>query len=99
MARATEKRIARKRRHLRVRKKVSGNAEIPRLNVYRSLKHIYAQLIDDHSGRTLVFASIGSLQGQLTTPKSSSARWWGASCQRNLRYRVSCICAEDLLEK
>ncbi|MGI6307291.1 MAG: 50S ribosomal protein L18 [Dethiobacteria bacterium] len=80
MARATEKRIARKRRHLRVRKKVSGNAEIPRLNVYRSLKHIYAQLIDDHSGRTLVFASTldPSLQGQLTTPgNQDSARLVG----------------------
>lgn len=80
MARATEKRIARKRRHLRVRKKVSGNAEIPRLNVYRSLKHIYAQLIDDHSGRTLVFASTldSSLQGQLTTPgNQDSARLVG----------------------
>jgi large subunit ribosomal protein L18 len=80
VARATEKRIARKRRHLRVRKKVSGNAEIPRLNVYRSLKHIYAQLIDDHSGRTLVFASTldPSLQGQLTTPgNQDSARLVG----------------------
>jgi large subunit ribosomal protein L18 len=80
VARATEKRIARKRRHLRVRKKVSGNAEIPRLNVYRSLKHIYAQLIDDHSGRTLVFASTldSSLQGQLTTPgNQDSARLVG----------------------
>lgn len=48
---------ARKKRHLRVRKKISGTAERPRLNVYRSLRHIYAQLIDDVSGETLVFAS------------------------------------------
>ncbi|GMA50446.1 50S ribosomal protein L18 [Alicyclobacillus contaminans] len=48
---------ARKRRHLRVRKRVSGNADRPRLNVYRSNKHIYAQVIDDVSGTTLVSAS------------------------------------------
>ncbi|NMB42194.1 MAG: 50S ribosomal protein L18 [Firmicutes bacterium] len=57
MAHTSEKRIARKRRHLRVRKKVFGKPESPRLNVYRSLKHIYAQLIDDSSGHTLIFAS------------------------------------------
>lgn len=41
------------RRHLRVRKKVSGTQERPRLVVYRSLKHIYAQIVDDTTGRTL----------------------------------------------
>ena len=80
MASATEKRIARKRRHLRVRKKVSGSANVPRLNVYRSLKHIYAQLIDDQSGRTLVFASTlePSLRDQLkATGDQASARLVG----------------------
>ena len=47
----------RARRHLRVRKKVAGTAERPRLAVFRSLKHIYAQLIDDDAGRTLCAAS------------------------------------------
>jgi large subunit ribosomal protein L18 len=49
--------IARLRKHARVRKKVVGTAERPRLNVYRSLKHIYAQVIDDSTGKTLVSAS------------------------------------------
>ncbi len=49
--------LARKRRHRRVRKKISGTAERPRLNVFRSLRHIYAQIIDDDRGRTLVAAS------------------------------------------
>ena len=44
---------ARKHRHLRVRGKISGTAERPRLNVFRSLNHIYAQLIDDVAGVTL----------------------------------------------
>lgn len=48
---------ARKRRHARVRRKVFGTAERPRLNVFRSSKHIYAQLIDDLEGKTLVSAS------------------------------------------
>ncbi|NLM44287.1 MAG: 50S ribosomal protein L18 [Clostridiales bacterium] len=47
----------RKKRHLRVRKKVFGTAERPRLNVYRSLKNIYAQIINDETGVTLVAAS------------------------------------------
>jgi large subunit ribosomal protein L18 len=46
-----------KRRHRRVRAKVSGTPERPRLAVHRSLQHIYAQLIDDIAGRTLVAAS------------------------------------------
>ena len=47
----------RKRRHLRVRLKLSGTTECPRLSVYRSLNHIYAQIIDDTKGVTLVACS------------------------------------------
>lgn len=52
-----EKQRARARRHVRVRKKVIGTPERPRLCVTRSLNHIYAQIIDDTTGRTLVSAS------------------------------------------
>ena len=45
------------KRHRRVRKRISGTAEKPRLNVYRSLTNIYAQLVDDNAGVTLVSAS------------------------------------------
>ncbi|MFP4393642.1 MAG: 50S ribosomal protein L18 [Anaerolineales bacterium] len=48
---------ARKRRHIHVRKHVAGTPERPRLNVFRSLNHIYAQIIDDSVGYTLVSAS------------------------------------------
>lgn len=52
-----DKRQARKRRHRRVRYKIEGTTLRPRLSVYRSLKHIYAQIIDDFVGETLVSAS------------------------------------------
>ena len=50
-------RAARKRRHLRVRKRVHGTAQRPRLCVFRSARHIYGQIIDDDSGLTLASAS------------------------------------------
>jgi len=55
----------RKRIHARIREKLSGTTERPRLNVYRSLNHIYAQVIDDQKGETL--ASASSLQMKLKT--------------------------------
>ena len=55
--RAQDKLQARARRHRRVRKKVTGAIDRPRLAVYRSNRHVYAQLIDDSAGRTLAAAS------------------------------------------
>ena len=52
-----DKNKARQKRHLRVRNHIAGTAERPRLNVFRSLKNIYAQIIDDEKGVTLVSAS------------------------------------------
>lgn len=54
---AVKSRKARQRRHRRIRARISGTAERPRLNVFRSIDHIYAQLVDDVAGRTLVSAS------------------------------------------
>jgi large subunit ribosomal protein L18 len=54
---ASTKIEGRKRRKLRIRKKVNGTPERPRLSVFRSARHIYAQVIDDTTGRTLVSAS------------------------------------------
>ncbi|HKF47231.1 MAG TPA: 50S ribosomal protein L18 [Terracidiphilus sp.] len=53
----TKRNGIRKRIHERIRRKLSGTAERPRLNVYRSLNHIYAQVIDDQNGTTIVSAS------------------------------------------
>ncbi len=57
MIKRPDRNQVRKKRHQRVRNKVSGTMERPRLNVYRSLNNIYAQVIDDEEGRTLVAAS------------------------------------------
>ena len=57
MVKKPDKNTARLKRHARVRKKISGTAARPRLNVFRSTKHIYAQLIDDVAGVTLASAS------------------------------------------
>jgi len=60
---AVKSRKARARRHRRIRMKISGTTEVPRLNVFRSLDQMYAQVIDDVAGRTL--ASASTLDGQL----------------------------------
>lgn len=65
----------RKKRHLRVRNKVNGNAERPRLNIYRSINNIYAQIINDDLGQTLVAASSLSpdLKGENTGGNKDAA--------------------------
>ena len=57
MVKKTDRKMERQRRHMRVRRKISGTAERPRLCVYRSNSNIYAQIIDDVAGNTLVSAS------------------------------------------
>jgi len=75
MAKATSV-LARQRRHTRVRKSVAGTAQRPRLNVFRSSAHIYAQVIDDIAGRTLAAASdadkalAGDLEGKSKTERA-----------------------------
>lgn len=63
MINAPKRNAIRQRVHARIRNKMSGTAERPRLNVYRSLNHIYTQLIDDASGTTLASASTVAKKG------------------------------------
>ncbi len=65
----TNRNVARTRRHTRVRKHLAGTVERPRLAVFRSLTHIYAQVIDDRTGRTLAQAS--SLEEKDSTAKKA----------------------------
>jgi len=79
MARYKTKQEKRQVRRYRIRKKVVGGAERPRISVYRSLNHIYAQIIDDVSGNTLVAASdalpevaakLGAAKGKVNKAKA-----------------------------
>jgi large subunit ribosomal protein L18 len=74
---ATTKHRARARRHVRVRTKVVGTAQRPRLAVYRSNRHIYAQLIDDERAVTIVSASDRDVSGA-SSGKTDSAKAVGA---------------------
>ena len=69
MVSKTDRKLERTRRHARVRTKVSGTAERPRLCVYRSNSNLYAQIIDDVAGNTLVAAS--TLDKEVKTKKSN----------------------------
>ncbi len=71
MVTKTDRKAERTRRHIRVRRKISGTAECPRLCVYRSNTNIYAQIIDDVQGVTLVSAS--TLDKEVKTKHSNKA--------------------------
>ena len=70
-----DRKMVRRRRQLRVRRKIQGTAERPRLNVFRSLKNMYAQIIDDQQGVTLVAASTMSpeVKGTLSSGGNKEA--------------------------
>ncbi len=75
MLKKPSRKALREVRRERVRKKISGDADRPRLNVFRSLKNIYAQIIDDHSGTTLVAISTlaPELKGKMPSSSNSAA--------------------------
>ncbi|PID78439.1 MAG: 50S ribosomal protein L18 [Deltaproteobacteria bacterium] len=75
------KNVARYKRKKRIRKKLSGTAERPRLSVFRSSRHIYAQVIDDVEGNTLVSASTidKALSGEKFESKTEAAKKVGAT--------------------
>ena len=72
---SNERLVGRKRRHVRVRKKIHGTAERPRLALFRSNKHLVLQVIDDESGRTLAAASTleKDLRGKIKTGADQAA--------------------------
>ena len=73
MIKKTSSNIKRQKRHMRSRNHVSGTPERPRLNVFRSLNNIYAQVIDDVSGNTLVSASSLELKGKVDSTGNKEA--------------------------
>lgn len=98
MIKSTKDKVkARERRHRRVRLKVSGTPERPRLSVYRSLRHIYAQIIDDVSGRTIVAASSlsgtsqGNIQAASAVGKTIAEKAKAAHIERVVFDRGGCL--------
>ncbi len=87
MINKTSSNVARVARHKRVRKNISGTAERPRLDVYRSSKNIYAQIIDDVEGKTLVSAS------------SLEAGFEGAGSNKEAAKKVGLMVAEKAIAK
>ena len=90
MIKKIDTKAARVRRHARVRKNISGTAERPRLNVFRSAKHIYAQVIDDVKGVTLVSASSMDKEfegygGTLKVQRQSVRKWLKRLLQQALK--------------
>jgi large subunit ribosomal protein L18 len=88
---AQDKVKARKNRHRRVRKKIVGVPERPRLAVYRSNRHVYAQLIDDSAGRTVASAStmVGDAEGPGGAPKDRARAVGHALATRALQAGVT----------
>jgi large subunit ribosomal protein L18 len=86
----SEKRIARGRRQARVRRRVRGTDQLPRLCVFRSHRHIYAQVISDESSRTLVAASTTALTGEATGNKAAA---------RKVGERIAQLCQEHQIAK
>jgi len=89
MAKTEEKIRLRERRRLRARPRIRGTAEQPRLSVFRSTKHIYAQIIDDTTGRTLAAASSlsvkvagGNISGAQAVGKAIAEKAKAASITR-----------------
>jgi len=96
-----EKQQKRYRRHQRVRAKISGTAKRPRLCVFRSAKHIYAQLIDDEKGKTLVFAADSEIGKAKSFPKKKSIDKTKKMLSSKMikAYEVGKLLAKKALEK
>lgn len=90
MSNKTSKNVARLKRQVRVRKKVKGTTERPRLNVFKSSRHIHAQIIDDTTGTTLVAAST------ITADVKSGLEYTG---NINAAQKVGAAIAKMALEK
>lgn len=87
MPRIKTKEDAREQRKKRIRKKLFGTAEKPRLSVYRSLNHIYVQAIDDGAGQTLISASTKEIEKSKKTGNKDAAKQVGELVARKCKER------------
>ncbi|GAF80190.1 unnamed protein product [marine sediment metagenome] len=99
----SDKQLKRRRRHKRVRSIVKGTAKVPRLCVFRSNKHIYAQLIDDEKGKTFISASdldLGKSQPKAGRPRAEKTKpKKELTGKAVIAYRVGQILAQKAIEK
>ena len=91
MLRKESKNVSRVRRHARVRRKVSGTAECPRLCLYRSNKNIEAQIIDDVAGRTLVASSSMTLKLENGGNVEAAALVGKDIAEKALKAKITCV--------
>jgi len=91
-----KKQYKRLRRHKRVRAKISGNSKRPRLCIFRSVKHIYAQLVDDDKGKTLVSASDLEIKKRISSTKASKGK---EKTKADMAREVGKLIAKKALEK
>ncbi|MDX9703345.1 MAG: 50S ribosomal protein L18 [Candidatus Auribacterota bacterium] len=86
MAKVKSRKEARKKRQVRLRKKLLGTVECPRLSVFKSLKHLYVQLIDDNNGKTLLAVS--------TLSKEYSSKYNETGCNIPVAKNVGALLSE-----
>ncbi len=85
------KQSARMKKKLKIRKKVSGDATKPRLCIFRSAKHIYAQIIDDANGKTLVAASTLDVEGLKGANKETAQKIGAAIAKRAIDKKIKSV--------
>lgn len=83
--RASTKIKSRYKKRVRIRKKIFGDSEKPRLCVFRSAKHIYAQIVDDASGKTIVESSTASLEMSVSKGTKEAAKLVGADIAKKAK--------------
>lgn len=86
--------VGRERRKLRIRRKISGSVERPRLSVFRSAKHIYAQVVDDVSGKTL--AHVSTLSPDLKTTLGEDNK---VAAAKKVGALIAKVCVEKKIDK
>ena len=85
------KQKSRLKKKLRIRKKISGSTEKPRLCIFRSAKHIYAQLIDDTNGQTIVSASTLEIEGVKGANKNSAQKIGEEIAKRAIEKKIKSV--------
>ena len=100
-SKATPRLKGRHRRHMRIRKKVHGTAERPRLTVYRSLNHIYVQLVDDLAGRTILTLSSShkDVIGSLKEAKDAKGAKGKLAASKEVGKRVAVLAKEKGIDR